>query len=178
MKNLVKVAIIAIALSTSFAANAQQGQMAAGANLFIGGSNETFFGLGVKFQYNVTDPIRLEGSFLWFFPKTETVPGFPPLIPSQDVSRNIWDLSVNAHYLFPISGTQLTIYPLAGLGWFGARSSIGGTNIGASRFGFNLGGGVDFPITETIILNFEARYKLVSNWDNPYFIGIGAAFRF
>lgn len=158
-----KVAIVAIALSIGFAANAQQGQMAAGAGLFIGGSNSTHFGLGAKFQYNVTDPIRLEASFLSLFPENGT----------------LWDFSVNAHYLFPLSGTQLTVYPLVGLGWVGYRFSTRGySGSGRNRFGLNLGGGVDFPVTETITLNFEARYKLVNDWTNPYFIGIGAAFRF
>jgi len=181
MKNLVKIAVIAIALSASFVANAQQGQMAVGGNLVIGGSGETFFGLGAKFQFGVTDEIRLEGSFSWFFPKTTTtttVIPLPPFIVQSEVSRNIWDFNVNAHYLFPISGTQLTVYPLVGLGWFGARSSGGGVSLNANRFGANIGGGADFPITETITLNFEARYKFVSDFDNPYFIRVGAAFRF
>jgi len=153
---------------------------------FIGGSNETFFGLGAKFQYGLTDPIRLEGSFLWFFPKTKTIPGMPaippffPGTPAIDISHNLWDFNVNAHYLFPISGTQLTVYPLAGLGFTGFRGKVGSESNTETRFGFNLGGGLDFPITETITLNFEARYKLVADSDfkNLYFIGLGAAFRF
>jgi len=74
-------------------------------------------GLGAKFQYNLTAPIRLEGSFTYFLEKNYT---------------SMWDLNANVHYLFPVSN-EVTVYPLAGLGihntsveilWIKSSSSI------------------------------------------------------
>ena len=49
-------------------------------------------GFGAKIQYNVTTPIRVEGSFN-FLPS-----GF---------KLSMWDLSVNAHYLIPVMKGEL-----------------------------------------------------------------------
>jgi len=64
MKKVFKMAMVAIAaVAMSVAVQAQvTGDMAAGGHLAIGvGDNITNVGIGGKFQYNVTDPIRLEG---------------------------------------------------------------------------------------------------------------------
>lgn len=169
MKKLVKVAIIAVALSTSFVANARQGQVAAGGGLFVGGNYRMHFGPCVMFQVNITDPIRLEGSFMWSFQKS---------------SVNVWGVNLNAHYLFPMSGTRFTLYPLAGLGWFGYRSDDDVSHHGIygsiNRPGFNVGGGIDLALTQRLILNFEASHKFVfyNNLPNPYFISMGLVYRF
>jgi opacity protein-like surface antigen len=78
------------------------------------GSGDSYsnYGIGAKFQYNVTKPIRLEGSFTYFLKKD--------LI-------SMWDLSVNAHYLFPIAD-KLTVYPLAGLGLLFAATAAAATD--------------------------------------------------
>jgi len=165
MKNLVRVAIIAIALSISFAANARQGQAAAGAGLFIGGSSHAYFGPSVKFQYNITNPIRLGGSFAWSFPRS---------------SVNMWGANVNAHYLFPMHRTPFTLYPLVGLGWVGYRTNadLDPARWNTNRFGLNVGGGIDLSLTHRLVLNFEVRHKFIANLENPYFIGAGVAFIF
>jgi outer membrane protein X len=98
-----KVAVMAIAVFTmSVAANAQEkGDMAVGGNLVLGsGDSFTNYGIGAKFQYNVTNPLRLEGSFTYFLKKDYLT---------------MWDLSANAHWLFPVAD-KITVYPLAGLG--------------------------------------------------------------
>jgi len=65
------LAICLIAMTISVTAHAQvKGDMAAGGNFVIGmGDDWTNFGIGPKFQYNATDPIRLEGSYTYFFEK-------------------------------------------------------------------------------------------------------------
>jgi outer membrane protein X len=173
------IAVIA-AVAISFSAVAQQqGDMAAGGFLAIGmGDEVTNVGIGGKFQYNVTDPIRLEGSLNFFFPKKYDF-GF------VESKLSFWDLSVNAHYLFPATD-QITVYPLAGLGiqgWkFKAEADLGGWgSYGGSDSGsdvcFNLGGGIDFKLSDQLSFNGELKYKISGDW-NRFIISAGLAYKF
>ena len=182
MKNLFlrKIAIVAIAVVTiSVSVTAQQkGDMAAGGNLVVGfGDKVTNIGIGGKFQYNVIDPLRLEGSITLFLPKTETETF---LGEKYKYKWSMWDISVNAHYLFPVA-SQVTVYPLAGLGILGVTGKFteGGRSYSNSEsyFAFNLGGGVDFKLTDQIFLNSELKYKLCKDWDRFNF-SVGVAFKF
>ena len=176
-----KVAVAAIAVVTmSVAAHAQEkGSMAAGGNLVLGsGDDITNIGIGAKFQYNVTDPLRLEGSFTYFLPKKQGVSGL------AESSVSMWDLSVNGHWLFPVAD-KVKVYPLAGLGILGTSASaevdLGEWgNLGSastSEVAFNLGGGIDYELADNLVLNAELKYKLGSTWDR-LLLSAGIAFRF
>ena len=155
------IAVIAV-LTMSMPAQAQQkGDMAAGGNLVIGtGDSYTNIGIGAKFQYNVTDPIRLEGSFTYFLEKDHV---------------SMWDLSVNGHYLFPVAD-QITVYPLAGLCILGVKVSGWGGSASDSDIAFNLGGGIDYKLTDKLTLNAEAKYKICNGWDRAL-LSVGVAFK-
>ena len=181
MKNVFKMAIVAIAAVTmSVAAQAQQaGDMAAGGHLAIGmGDNFTNVGIGGKFQYSVTDPIRIEGSLTFFLPKKEGVAGL------SEAKLSFWDFCVNGHYLFPVSD-QFTVYPLAGLGIQGWKSKytgefssvLGGGSASGSDVCFNLGGGIDLKLTDVLFLNAELKYRVVKNWDR-FIISAGITYKF
>ena len=164
MKNIFgKLAIIAIAVTMSVAANAQQqGDMALGGNLVYGsGDSYSNVGIGAKFQYNITDPIRLEGSFTYFFEKDYL---------------SMWDLSANGHYLFPVAD-QVTVYPLAGLSILGYKTDTILGNYSDSELGLNLGGGIDYRLNDSVILNAELKYKTGDNWDR-LLLSVGVAFNF
>ena len=173
-----KVAIVAISATINVTAYAQmyEGDKAFGGSLLIAGDETTLVGIGAKFQYNITDPIRLEGSFSYFFPKKESEKYLGTTI---ETSLNMWNLSLNGHYLLPISD-NLTAYPLAGLGIAGlkAKASALGYSDSASKnyFGVNLGGGLDFHITDAITFNVEARY-LIASEGGIFFLRAGVAFR-
>ena len=73
-------------------AHAQQGKQAFGFHLGYGTEIESV-GIGVKYQYNILDALRLEPSVDYFF-KNDGV--------------DMFDFNVNAHYLFPVaSGARL-----------------------------------------------------------------------
>jgi outer membrane protein X len=177
-----KVAVVIIAVMTmSVAAYAQEkGDMAVGGNLVLGsGDSFTNFGIGAKFQYNVTTPIRLEGSFTYFLPKKQGISGL------AESSVSMWDLSVNAHYLFSVAD-KIKVYPLAGLGILGTSASASvdlgeygsyGGSASESEFGFNIGGGIDYNLTDKLILNAELKYKLGSTWDR-LLVSAGLAYKF
>jgi len=183
MKSIVfkKVAIIIIAVTMSMAVSAQEkGDMAVGGNLAVGMGDEiTNYGIGAKFQYNVLTPLRLEGSFTYFLPKTWGAEGL------AESKLSMWDLSVNAHWLFPVA-EKVKVYPLAGVGMLGTKASASANVDGygsfdasasTSEFGFNVGGGIDFKLTQKLILNAELKYKIGSNW-NRFLISAGLAYRF
>ena len=173
-----KVAIVAVATTMSVTAYAQmyKGDKAFGGSLLIAGDETTLVGIGANFQYNITDPIRLEGSFSYFFPKKESESFMGATV---ETSLNMWNISLNGHYLLPISD-KVTVYPLAGLGIAGlkAKASALGYSDSASKnyFGVNLGGGLDFHVTDAITLNAEARY-LIASEGGIFFVRAGVAFR-
>ena len=167
-----KVAIVAIAVVTmSLAVNAQeQGDMAVGANLVLGyNSDFTDFGVGGKFLYNVSDAIRLEGAVTFFLPKDYF-----------GVKLSFWDLSVNGHYLLPVSD-KFTLYPLVGLGIQGWKLKVSESGISVSDTGsdlcFNLGGGFDYKLTDQLFLNCELKYRIVEDW-NRLVISAGITYKF
>jgi outer membrane protein X len=142
---------------------AQKGIQAAGVHLSYGTEIESF-GIGIKYQYNITDNIRLEPSMNYFF---------------ENNGIDQFDINANAHYLFPMA-SNVRVYPLAGLTF--ARWSfpqlIGGKfSNDATRLGINIGGGAEMDITDKLMLNFELKYQLVNDFDQAIF-NLGIAYMF
>lgn len=181
------VAIVVMAsLGSAFA---QKGEMAGGLNLSYG-TEISNLGIGLKYQYNVTNPIRLEGSFDYFLEKD---------------GLKMWDINVNAHYLFPVAD-KFNVYPLVGLtyancgvggvsdgDWYdlnhdgiwdanepsksGDGSESGSNSTSEGKFGVNLGAGVQYDITSKIAASFEAKYQIINGF-NQLVIGVGAIYKF
>lgn len=134
---------------------AQKGIQAAGVHLTYGTEIESF-GIGVKYQYNITDNIRLEPSMNYFF---------------ENNGVDMFDINANAHYLFPMA-SNIRVYPLAGLTF--ARWDFGKV---VTRLGVNVGGGAEMDITDNLMLNFELKYQVVSDLDQAVF-NVGIAYMF
>ena len=151
----------------------QKGEMAVGGQIAYGsGDDYSNLGLGAKFQWNILDNIRLEPSFTYFLKKDYV---------------NMWDLSADVHYLFPITD-KVTVYPLAGLSILGVKASVPSVDLGEwgsygegsasdSEFGFNLGGGIDYKLADKLTLNAGLKYKMCSNWDR-FIVSVGLAYKF
>lgn len=164
--------------STVFAQ--KKGEMAAGLNLNIGtNSTLTNIGLGAKFQWNVIDNLRLEPNFNFYFGKDLGL-----------VKYNMWDLTVNAHYLFPLGmEKKFIIYPLAGIGVVGSTVKytdiypgdsadyIETRSVSESSFAFNIGAGAEYLISRKFSVGAEIKYQIVSGWSRPVFT-IGAKYNF
>lgn len=188
-----KKVIIALCmlLSGAMASFAQEGQMAAGINLGVAPVIETGgptnFGLGAKFQYNITDPIRVEADLEYWFKAKE---------------MSVFDVYANVHYLIPIVD-KLKLYPMAGIGYANIHMStpkieipdipnipgIPGlddilgelddidTSANASRFLFNIGIGAEYDLTDNLTANFEFYYQYMKDF-NRLPIKLGIAYKF
>ena len=149
----------------SLSASAQAGDKALGAQLLFG-SKTNSIGLGVKGQYYFTDQIRGEASFDYFFK-------------NQGIS--MWDINANVHYLFDVAD-KFKVYPLAGLGytnWSYKYEYAGAPVVEGSdgRLAVNLGGGVEYELTKNLNVNAEAKYQIISNY-NQLVLGVGVAYKF
>lgn len=187
MKKLfVLMSFMALGIGSVFA---QKGEKAVGVNLGYG-TEISNLGIGAKFQYGITDAIRTEASFNYFLKKD---------------GASMWDVNVNAHYLFPIA-EKIKVYPLVGLtyanckvdmGWYNegmtpeeikdlidagiiedASEVTGETSSGSEgRFGVNLGAGIQYDLSAKLALNFEIKYQLIKDFNQAVF-GVGIAYKF
>lgn len=154
---------------------AQKGRQAIGFGLSYGTEIESM-GLGLKYQYNITNPIRLEPSLNYFF---------------ENDNVSMLDVNMNFHYLCPV-GRSVKLYPLLGLtfsnwmfdfgdgldvDWHGDHIHIDDDHHNECRIGMNIGGGVDFELASNWTMNFEFRYQLVSDFDQAVF-NLGFAYNF
>lgn len=170
MKKLCLALVCAIVCST--VAFAQQGKSAIGINLGYGiGLDEPKpknIELGVKYQYNITDPIRIEAAFNY---------GLADKIDGVDVSS--MDYGVNFHYLF--GSENFKFYPLIGLGGVTAKAEISEDGFSISttetKFMFNVGAGAEYYINEHVGINLELKYSYAKDFCR-FPIMLGASYKF
>lgn len=161
-KFLIASCMLFISLSSAFA---QQGKQAIGGNLSYGTEIESV-GLGVKYQYNITDQIRIEPSMDYFF---------------KNDGLSMFDINANVHYLFPVA-SNVRLYPLAGFtytNWHLDLGKVGDYNVSGSdgKFGVNLGAGAEFNVAANWVMNLEIKYQLISDLDQGVF-NLGVAYNF
>lgn len=154
---------------------AQKGEKAAGLNLNFG-TTASNVGLGAKFQYGITDAIRIEPSLTYYFGGT-----------------GMFDITGNVHYLFDVA-TKIKVYPLAGIGldmcryefesgsmsyengeYIEKKESSNGTN---ACFKFNIGAGAEYSLTNNISAGLELRYEVITSGYSQFVVGIGATYKF
>lgn len=181
MKKFILAAVVTL---FSIAANAQEGKFAVGAQVLYP-TDVKSLGVGAKASYGFTDAIQGQASFNYFLKKNYTT---------------VWDVNADAHYLFNI-GNNAKIYPLAGLTYMrvsidsnsfakelgSAISDITGQDVNKSlpqvgsssdgKFGVNLGGGIQYALTESLLLNAEVKFQIVRNY-NQAVLSAGIAYAF
>jgi outer membrane protein X len=130
----------------------RKGEKAIGVSVGYGSEIESI-AIGAKFNYGITDQIRLSPSFNYFLGKD---------------GLSEWEINADVHYLFNIA-PKVAIYPLAGLTFVGWRFDWGGMFEGASstttRFGANVGAGIGTQLTDNIGIGLEVKYSVVSDLD-------------
>jgi len=167
MKKFLLLMAMATAMLT---AGAESGEWAVGGQVVYGTKAETA-GIGLHVKNCLTDAFRLGLSSNYYF---------------KHAGVNAFDVNLEGNYLFEL-GEKVRLYPLAGvvLGiWHadGVNVSYGGMNFGVdgkteTKFGANLGGGIDFLVSDHLGLNAEVKYQIISHASQVVF-GIGASYRF
>ena len=166
MKRLFLMLCVAL---ISVGAFAQKGEKSAGINLNFG-TTASSVGLGAKFQYGITDAIRIEPSVTYYFGVC-----------------GMFDATVNAHYLFNVA-PKVNVYPLVGLGFDACRyeTVVGSQSLGDwgiekqtdAAFKFDFGGGVEYDFTDKIAAGLELRYEVISGGFSQFVVGLGAKYKF
>ena len=172
MKKLFLTLCVAL---VSVGAFAQKGEQAVGAHVLYGTDAQNI-GFGAKYQYNVTDNIRLEAVGDYYL-KTD---GF-----------SMFDVNVNGHYLFTLSD-KVTVYPLVGINYTSWKQENiiefdneeiedypydmdVSNELKDSSIGFNIGGGIQYKLSDRIRIGAELKYQTVSG-ANTAIIGAGITF--
>ena len=158
MKHLFLTAVLAL---LSLGASAQSKTWEVGGKLDYA-TDAPHFGIGAFARYNIDGHFRPEAA-VNFYPSDNHVSG--------------WDMSLNLHYIFHITD-KFKLYPLGGLSVVGYAFDYDGPDSSSkTRAGFNLGGGLQYHITDNIRLNAESYYKFTSDYDRAV-INVGIAYVF
>jgi hypothetical protein len=144
----------------------QTNSKALGVNLLFGSFNNNI-GIGAKYQHFVTDNIRIEGSFGYYFPSN---------------GLYAWDINANAHYVFRLS-PKFAVYPLAGFSYSNWGLKLGVLNSTTvydhtGSLGANFGGGVQYFLTDNVFVNAEAREQVLSGNYSQTNVSVGIVARF
>lgn len=176
---------------------AQKGEKSVSVNLGYGtGSFHKAFKIGAEYKHNITDAIRVAPGFDYFF-KSDGV----GLWSANVNGHYLFDIrSVEGLKVYPLFGFTLLGTVGSGTDDINAEDYRPGTlppgyeDIfddmfdsaieqaedaagNQTRFGCNIGAGVQYPIAENLDLGFELKYQFVKDFDQFVF-GVNAAYRF
>ena len=161
-KLLILMSFIALLANSSFA---QKGNKAVGVHVDASAS----MGIGAKFQYCITEAIRLEPNVNYYFGNV----------------GNIVDINANVNYLFPIF-EKAKVYPLAGIGFgFNKEYVLDETNYEDSGnfetsggLVVNLGGGAEYTLNDKFSLGADLKYQVVTGGFNHITFSVGVIYKF
>ena len=146
-----KKILLLIVLAISAVSVSAQHTHAVGGDLNLSfGKGGVAFGVGAKYHHGFNDHWRATGDVKVLF-----------------AGYNALNVDANINYLFEVGSNDLKVYPLAGIGiynWFGSGS--------ATRATFNLGGGVDYPLTGNWYLNGEFKFRFYNAVREELSVGI------
>jgi outer membrane protein X len=152
MKKLFIILGIALICSASLQVLAQKGDMKLGPTVSYGFDIKEL-GVGAKFFYGITDPIRVAPSFNYWLVSGATS----------------WEVNLDGNYLFG-SGDNMAFYALAGLNYYSVSVDFGGGSVTASEIGLNAGAGMQLPLGSKLTGIVEAKY-VVGNASQPVITG-------
>lgn len=145
-----------LALLAAFNASAAQGEKAFGAQ-FGYASKHSMVGLGLNFQYEFINNVRVEPEFIYYF-KSEGIDAF--------------NLNLNFHYLIRTS-SKFAIYPLAGFSYARIGDDFGNWN----RFGGNIGVGTEYSVNNNFAFYIEQRFQILKDM-NQSVTCLGVKYKF
>ena len=159
MKKVIFTLILALASVASMTAG--KGDFA-GAVQFSYASKYEQFAIGAQVQYEILNNLRIATVYNHYFE-------------NDNVTAD--NLDLNLHYLI-YHTSSVSIYPIAGLAWtnFSTDLPTGGSD-DTSKFGANLGCGVEYHITPKVSFFTEEIYQMMSD-HNQSVTNMGFKLRF
>ena len=161
---------VAKASSASNGSQYENEGLSSGVEFAYAGKMEAF-GLDVRLLYGINENIRLDLSDHYYFKKEY---------------KYLDDLNLNVHYLFDVAD-NLQLYPLAGVTLLLWKVEFDDYNFQTdtwfknsfsdSKFGVNLGGGVQYALTDQLMLNGEVKFQLISD-TNQLVLSAGLIYKF
>lgn len=118
--------------------------------------------------YKINDNWSIAGAFNYINSPKKTTSGV-------DYELSTWGLSPYAKYSKDVDmgGKKANLYGKAGIGYYSvtAKASIPGLSVEATdtKFGFNFGGGIAYPIADKMSLGLDLTYHMVYS-DLSYFV--------
>lgn len=155
MKKILVLSLVVLA--GVFAMNAEKGEKAIGAQ-FNYASKNSMVGLGLNFQYEFLNNVRVEPEFIYYF-ESDHITAF--------------NMNLNFHYLIHTSD-KFAIYPLAGFSY--ARISPDGGD-GWNRCGANVGVGAEYTINSRFAFYVEERFQILKDM-NQSVTCLGVKYKF
>ncbi len=168
MKKIVMFFMMAM-IGLSASAQIEQGRSSIGLNLGYGFSTENPI-IGIDYRYSITNTIRIN-------------PGLSHYIKKD--GQKAWAIDLNAHYLVRLS-EMFSFYPLVGVDlsfWDQElvkepREDINvSANETSTRFGANIGLGLELYATERITAGIEFKYLIISKVDQAI-LGLRVGYTF
>jgi hypothetical protein len=154
-KNLLKLITGIFFVALSFNANAQ---FDIGGGLIFNSEAAPDLGLNARVQFGVAEILVIAPAINYYF---------------KTLGLNVLEVNGDVHYPFAV-GESINVYPLGGLS-LSRFSGFGNSN---SRLGLNLGGGVNFGITDSLKGFGELKTILVFDGDgySPIVLSAGVLF--
>ncbi len=165
MKRTIAILVLGLLMVAGTQSWAQdQGQIRVGASLAIGtkaGINDTGgekLGMGLNFggDYFVIDKLSIAPSYTFFFKSTYRV-----LDSGFEFDLSVSSFNIDGKYYFLTEG--INVYGLLGVSFARVKStlSILGSpiEVSANETGINIGGGVDYMLSDKLYLNGQVKYN-------------------
>lgn len=152
MKKIVMLFIMAF-VAISISAQNEQGRSSVGLNLGYGFDTENPI-IGLDYRYSMTNAFRIN-------------PGVSHYIKKDGLSA--WAIDLNLHYLVPLSET-VSFYPIVGANlsfWdqkWEKEPRVDASET-ATRFGANIGLGLEYYATSNVTVGLEVKYLIISKVD-------------
>jgi len=165
MKKLVILCMLTV-FSFGVYAQTERGQSSVGLTLGYGFDTENPT-IGLDYRYSLTNYLRINPSVSHYI---------------KNDGLSAWAIDLNAHYLVGLS-EQFSFYPIVGVDLSFWDQKImkepreSDASISNTRFGVNLGLGVEMYATERITVGLEAKYAIVKDYDQAW-IGLRAGYSF
>jgi len=172
MKKVLIALLVLSACGTSVFAGemVKQGSVLLGYGMPGGDTGDIIDGgiaFGLDFDgYKVNENVMIGGEFIYT--------GGSGSIATIDYDYSVWGITPYVKYQkeVELAGKKVTAYGLFGLGeYFGSMELSGGLTgtTDDNSFGFNLGGGVMYPLNDKMQLGLDLRYHSMGS-DTSYFI--------